>query len=111
MTHSPEHRTQELKGSEEALRVLDEVIPPHLRSTRHGDSFMGERYDILRAAFSACDAEVKRLREALEAIVSFCDDPNGSDQGESLAFGLSRLLPAARAALEQTTSTNKESDK
>jgi hypothetical protein len=39
------------------------------------------------------------MLEALKAIVDFCDDPNGSEKGESLALGMSRLLPAARAAI------------
>jgi len=39
------------------------------------------------------------LMEALTAIVDFCDDPNGGDKPESLAMGLARLLPAARAAI------------
>ena len=41
------------------------------------------------------------LREALGPIVEFCDDPDGSEKGESLACGLARLLPAARTALTQ----------
>ena len=44
-------------------------------------------------------AEVVLLREALRGIVWFCDDPNGSDNPETLAVGLSRLLVPARAAL------------
>ncbi len=43
------------------------------------------------------------LAKALEAIVAFCDDPNGSEQPESLALGLARLLPDARRVLSQTT--------
>ena len=39
------------------------------------------------------------LERAARAIQQFCDDPNGSDQPESLACGLARLLPALRAAL------------
>lgn len=39
------------------------------------------------------------LRRALEQIVNFCDDPNGSEKPESLAMGLARLLPGAREAL------------
>lgn len=31
-----------------ALKALDEVIPPHLRASRHGEGFMGQRYDIIR---------------------------------------------------------------
>jgi hypothetical protein len=34
---------------EQALQALDEAIPPHLRSNRHGEGFLGERYDIVRA--------------------------------------------------------------
>jgi len=40
---------------------------------------------------------------ALRAIVEFCDDPDGSEKGESLALGLCRLLPAARAAIAKAT--------
>lgn len=43
------------------------------------------------------------LIAALAAIVEFCDDPNGSGNGESLAMGLARLLPAARAALAKAS--------
>lgn len=39
------------------------------------------------------------LLAALKAIQEFCDDPNGSERGESLGAGLARLLPAARAAI------------
>jgi hypothetical protein len=35
-----------------ALKALDEVIPPHLRSSRHGENFMGERYATIRAALT-----------------------------------------------------------
>lgn len=40
-----------------------------------------------------------KVEMALQEIVDFCDDPNGSENPESLAMGLARLLPAARAAL------------
>lgn len=43
------------------------------------------------------------LLSSLRAIVDFCDDPNGSEKPESLAMGLARLLPAARAALTKAT--------
>ena len=46
---------------------------------------------------AAADAGV---REALKDIVEFCDDPEGSEKPESLGMGLARLLPAARAALQ-----------
>ena len=39
------------------------------------------------------------LLSALEAIQQFLDDPSGSESAESIALGLSRLLPAARAAV------------
>jgi hypothetical protein len=52
------------------------------------------------AAYTASlAAENERLREALSELVSFCDDPQGSEKGESLVCGLVRLLPACRAAL------------
>jgi hypothetical protein len=47
---------------------------------------------------------------ALKAIVEFCDDPHGSDKGESLAVGLARLLPAARAALSVASPAAPEFD-
>ena len=49
----------------------------------------------LARAVNAHDALLKALREVIE----FCDDPNGSEKNESLAAGMSRLLPAARAAV------------
>lgn len=44
-------------------------------------------------------AAAPELYEALRAIQDFCDDPNGSEKPETLASGLARLLPAARAAI------------
>lgn len=46
----------------------------------------------------------KALLAALTAIVEFCDDPDGSDKGPSLALGLCGLLPAARAAIAKASS-------
>ena len=43
------------------------------------------------------------LLAALKAIQWFCDDPNGSEKGETLANGLVRLLPAARDAISRAT--------
>lgn len=43
------------------------------------------------------------LLEALRAIVETCDDPQGSESGESLACAMARLLPAARAAVAKAT--------
>lgn len=43
------------------------------------------------------------LLAALKDIVAFCDDPEGSSKPESLAMGLSRLLPAAREAVSKAT--------
>jgi hypothetical protein len=40
-----------------------------------------------------------QLYDALKAIQEFCDDPKGSESDETLAMGLARLLPAARAAI------------
>lgn len=39
------------------------------------------------------------LLAALRDIATFCDDPEGSERAETLALGMVRLLPAARAAL------------
>lgn len=41
----------------------------------------------------------QQLREALTAIVEFCDDPHGSEKPESLASGMARLLVPARIAV------------
>jgi hypothetical protein len=54
---------------------------------------VNERADLL--------SRIREAERALRAIVDFCDDPNGSENPESLATGLSRLLPAARTALTQ----------
>ena len=35
-----------------ALKALDEVIPTHLRTSRHGENFMGERYEVIRTALT-----------------------------------------------------------
>ncbi len=48
-------------------------------------------------------AAAPELLEALSAIRDFCDDPAGSEHWETLALGLSRLLPAARAAVNKAT--------
>lgn len=42
---------------------------------------------------------VKELEAQLREVVDFCDDPNGSEQRETLAEGLSRMLPNCRALL------------
>ena len=42
------------------------------------------------------------LVAALTVIVDFCDDPHGSEKPESLACGLARLLPHARAVLAKS---------
>lgn len=52
----------------------------------------------------ACNSHYP-LFEALSDIVRFCDDPRGSEQQESLALGLARLLPAARVALAALAAT------
>lgn len=49
-----------------------------------------------------------RVREALANIVAFCDDPKGSEKPETLALGLARLLPPARAALHSPAQPNRE---
>jgi hypothetical protein len=48
-------------------------------------------------------AAAPELHAALWAIVDACDDPRGSESGESLACAMVRLLPAARAALAAAT--------
>lgn len=56
-------------------------------------------------AMIARDADINlitaapELFAALRDIQEFCDDPEGSTKSESLADGLSRLLPAARKAV------------
>lgn len=60
----------------------------------------GDRaYNVESKANGALIAAAPDLFKALEAIQQFCDDPDGSEKPESLAMGLARLLPAARAAL------------
>lgn len=65
-------------ATSEALQALDDVIPPHLRSSRHGLNFMGERYDTIRrgllppmdfslADFEETDPKVDDLLEKLRA--------------------------------------------
>lgn len=50
-----------------ALEALEEVIPPHLRTNRHGANFMGERYEKIRAALAALDAGEPHCRvQAIE---------------------------------------------
>ena len=52
---------------------------------------------------AALVAAAPELLEALSAIQTFCDDPAGSEHWETLALGLSRLLPAARQAIAKAT--------
>ena len=47
-------------------------------------------------------AAAPALLQALRDIVDFCDDPDGSENGERLAMGMGRLLPAARIAIAST---------
>ena len=51
-------------------------------------------------ALDAANEDKARLLASLADIVEFCDDPDGSEKGESLACGLVRLLPAARVAVK-----------
>lgn len=41
----------------QALKWLEEVIPPELRSHRHGQSFLGERFDALKEYIVTCEEE------------------------------------------------------
>ena len=52
-----------------ALRALEDAIPTELRTSRHGEGFLGDRYETIRsfiASSSSRSEEVARLREALE---------------------------------------------
>lgn len=64
---------------------------------------LGEGAAEANARLIAAAPETKEQRDellaALRDIQEFCDDPDGSEKSESLAMGLSRLLPAARAAI------------
>ena len=68
------------------------------RMLRELDGLKGS-VDIACKLIDELGTENRRYREVLKAIVDFCDDPRGSELNETLAMGLSRLLPAARAAL------------
>lgn len=52
-----------------ALQALEEAIPPHLRSNRHGESFMGERYETIRQALThtGFDPEMGFILESANA--------------------------------------------
>lgn len=45
----------------DALAALDEVIPEELRSTRHGRTFLGERYNLIRSYIMDSEAEIDSL--------------------------------------------------
>jgi hypothetical protein len=49
--------TEEDCMSKDAIKALEEVIPPHLRTNRHGANFMGERYEVISAALQDGDRE------------------------------------------------------
>lgn len=50
------------------------------------------------------------LVKALQRIVDFCDDPDGSEKPESLAMGMARLLPEARDTLAKHQATSRHDD-
>jgi hypothetical protein len=78
-----------------ALAIEATMFAPHELPV---DDELHSKY--LGTAQAAIDASgAPDLLSALKAIRDFCDDPNGSEKPESLAMGLSRLLPAARAAI------------
>jgi hypothetical protein len=43
--------------------------------------------------------EAPAMEVAIKELVEFCDDPNGSENWETLALGLARMLPNMRAIL------------
>lgn len=70
---------------------------------RRKDRFDTPTDAIWRAMYDATPNSELDALDALKAIVDFCDDPRGSESSESLAMGLCRLLPTARAALAKAT--------
>jgi hypothetical protein len=58
----------------QALDALDTAIPPELRGTRHGVSFLGERYNLLRKYIIDAADEIQQLEYAL-----YSEARNGND--------------------------------
>ena len=88
---------------EQALQALEEAIPQHLRVSRHGEGFLGDRYETIRAFIASSSSrseEVARLREALEHIVRRLqmdiDDGGRPDQ-----WSMEDLVRKARSALKE----------
>lgn len=71
------------------LQALDELVPAHLRATRHGEGFMGQRYDIIRSALAALPAAAP-TDEQIEVAVNTLIFATQADDGS---------LPAARKFL------------
>lgn len=57
-------------NSQQALQLLDEIVPPHLRSSRHGENYLGSRYAILRRYIEEMDIEVNFLRTEHRTVVN-----------------------------------------
>ena len=51
------------------------------------------------AANARLITEAPAMEAALRELVEFCDDPNGSENWETLALGLARMLPNMRTIL------------
>ncbi len=86
--------SEELVASNEAL----EAEISALQSKINGQAAFSKNALERRAE---AEDERDELQAALKAIVDFCDDPNGSEKPETLASGLARLLPKARAAIAE----------
>lgn len=71
----------------------------HLTGRGGGCAFGEDKAVAIQEANAKLIAAAPELLAALTAIRWFCDNPNGSDGTDTLAMGLARLLPAARAAI------------
>lgn len=74
-------------------------VPERIRVAQDADGFWTCR-EAVSGSKEFIRADIaEQMAEATAAIVEFCDDPDGSEKPETLAEGLARLLPGARAAL------------
>ena len=84
------------------LNNLSMVLVAYNRSPRMDSQQIDTLYFVDKIKFALSpDAGEKVLEvvRAAEETVNFCDDPHGSENPETLAMGLARILPKMRRAL------------
>jgi len=94
---------------DEALRMLDELVPPHLRSTRHGEGFMGDRYTAIKEVLSnAADYEmvVRNHRQLVRELDVLLNGESGAAKWPALVDILGQLRARREVAIELAEKLN-----